>query len=352
MTRKTKSTLLIFAIVLLALITTRLIRSARTEVASDGVSLTVPVAGLVVTPQAFVRSLEETGTLQGNREAVISAEVGGRVTAVAVEAGEQVAAGAPLARLDDELLGLEAERAKVGFDKATLDFERVRKLHEQRSVSDSELEGARLGMKGAEVAYRLADKNYRDGTVRAPFAGSVASRFVEVGQMLERGMPVAQIVDASAFKITVQISEAEIPLVKERAPATVIVETLADSIGGEVYSIGSRAAPGSRTYPVEVKIPGRAGLKSGMFARVIIAGSTDEHGLLIPRAAALVDMGRLVVFVARGQTAHKVAVKTLGTQGDLLAVSGIEAGDTVIVTGNQLLAEGTPIQLSLRGESR
>jgi RND family efflux transporter MFP subunit len=352
MTRKTKSTLVIIAVLLAVLIAMRLVRTARTEVATDNISSTVPVTGFVIRAQPFVRTIEETGTLLGHRESVISAEVGGRVTGVAVEAGDQVDAGATLVRLDDELFSLEAERAKIAYDKAKLDFDRVEKLHEQRSVSDSDFEGARLGMKGAEVAYRLAAKNNHDATVRAPFAASVAARMVEVGQMIERGMPVAQLVDMSSFKITVQVAEADIPLVKEHAPAMVYVETLADSIPGEVFAIGSHAVPGSRTYPVEIKLPGRPGLKSGMFARVIIAGATDENGLLIPRAAALADMGRLAVYIADGATAHKAIVKTIGTLGDQLAVTGLDAGDTVLVTGNQLLSEGTSIKLSLRSDAR
>jgi membrane fusion protein (multidrug efflux system) len=345
-----KNHLILFAAVALlvvALLTGRMLRAAKNDEMKDSYTGIMTVDGFVLDYQPFTRSIEETGTLEGNKESTIAAETGGRVTEVYVEVGDLVTRGQPLVRLDDELYQLEAERAKIAYDKAQLDFTRLEKLYEQKSVSESDFENARLGAKAAEVQYRMADKTYRDATIRAPFSGTIAMRMTEVGQMLERGMPVVQLVDIATLKLTVAVSESELAYLSIGAPATIIVEAVGDTVSGEVSAIGSRATPGTRAFPVEMKLSGNDRLRSGMFARAVITADTISNGLLLPRAATLPDLGRIIVYLAKGASAQKQNVRILAELGDRVAVDGLAPGDTVIVTGNQLLAQGSPINLTL-----
>jgi membrane fusion protein, multidrug efflux system len=333
------------ALLIVATMAGRVFRKHQADAMADPRSGAVTVKGMVVQPELFVRRVEETGTLSGSKEAMVAAETGGRVLEVKVDVGDVVRAGDPLVRLDDELYKLESDRAKIAFDKATMDLDRAEKLYTEKSISDADIEAARLGTKGAEVQYRMALKTYNDATIRAPFGGTVAAKLTEVGQMVERGMPVVQLVDVSTLKLTVQISEADIRYLELGAPARVIVESVGDTVTGKVAAIGSRATTGSRTFPVEVRIPGNKRLRSGMFARAMIDAAASRDGLLLPRAALLPDAGRTVLFLARNGTANKVPVRVIGSAGDLMAVDGIEAGDTVITTGNQSVSQGTLVNL-------
>ncbi len=337
------------ALLVVILVTGRILRQAKSDTLQDAYTGIVSVSGFVAEAEPFTRFIEESGTLAGNKESTIAAETGGRVTAVYVDVGGVVRAGEPLVRLDDELYRLESERAKVAFDKAQMDLERLEKLYQDKSISESEIEGARLAAKGAEVAYRMALKTYNDATIRAPFNGTVASKSTEVGQMVERGMAVVQLVDLSSLKLTVGVSESDVKYIIPGASATVVVDAAGDTVQGTVTAIGSRAASGARTFPVEVRLPGSPRLRSGMFARAIIAAKTEEKALLVPRAAILPDAGNTVIYLAHGGTAFKSVVDVIGTAGDRVAVDGIEAGDTVLTTGNQMLSHGSQINLSLRG---
>jgi membrane fusion protein (multidrug efflux system) len=336
-----------FVMAVLALVAGKALQAendAKQEKSYTGI---VTVSGLVLKHEPFTRKIEESGTLVGRKESVIAAETGGQVMQVLVDVGDVVRAGSPLVRLDDELLELEAARALVAFDKAKLDFERVEKLYLQKSISDSELEGARLGMKAAEVQYRMAKKTFEDATIRAPFAGTLAAKFTEVGQMLDRGQPVVQLVDVSTLKLTLNITENDISDVVIGAPVEVLVESIGESYAGAVTAVGSRALNNSRTFPVEIEVPGNERLRSGMFARATVTLGVDDKGLLLPRAATLPDVGRIVVFLVNGDKAEKKSVKIIGSDGDRVAVNGISEGDTVIVTGNQMLSQGSKISLTL-----
>ncbi len=348
--KRSKTVLWGSAILLLALlIGGRLWRQAKSETLQDTYSGVVTVSGFVAQPQPFTRLIEESGTLAGNKEATIAAETGGRVVDVYVEVGDYVKTGDPLVRLDDELYRLESERAKVAYDKATMDLDRLQKLYQDKSLSESDLENARLGAKGAEVAYRLALKTYNDATIRAPFNGTVASKLTEVGQTVERGMPIVQLVDISTLKLTVPVSEADIKFVSVGATATVIVDAVDDTVQARVTAVGSRATSGARTFPVELRLPGSKQLRSGMFARAVIATRAVEEAILVPHTAVLPDAGTTVVFLAKGNTAHKRVVEVIGAEAEQLAVDGVLPGDTVITTGNQMLSHGSQIMLTLSG---
>jgi RND family efflux transporter MFP subunit len=341
--------LLIGGVILLVIImiVARIARQSKADALKDAYSSIVTVKGLVATPETYTRNIEETGVLTGNKEAVVAAETGGRVLEIKVDAGDLVHKGDALVRLDDELLHLESERAKIANDKAQMDLDRVQKLYAEKSISEADLENAKLGAKGAEVQYRLALKTYNDATIRAPFSGTVAAKMTEVGQMVERGMPVVQLVDIGSLKLTVPVAEGDLNYLSVGVPARVIVDAVSDTVQGKVISIGSRATTGSRTFPVEIQLPGDKKLRSGMFARAVITAQTNANGILLPQEAVLPDMGRMIIFRSRGNTADKIAVRVLGVSGNRVVVDGVTAGDTVITTGNQALSQGTQISLTL-----
>lgn len=335
------------ALLIILLIFGRMMRQGRNEALQETRSTSVAVKGLVAVPEAFTRQVEASGVLEGAMEATVAAETGGRVIELRVDVGQRVSKGDPLARLDDELYRLESERAKIAFDKAKMDLDRAETLYQGKSISESDIEGARLGAKGAEVAYQMALKTYHDATIRAPFAGTVAQKMTEVGQMVERGMPVVQLVDVSSLKLTVPVTETEIRLVGPGATATVFIDAVNDTVRGKVFAVGSRAIAGARTFPVEIHLPGNERLRSGMFARAIIGSPREDQEMLLPRAAVLPDAGTMIVFRAHRGTAEKVPVRLIGNQGDRVAVEGLQRGDTVVTTGNQSLSHGMQILLTL-----
>jgi len=295
----------------------------------------------------FPRLIEETGVLTGVRESIVSAEIGGQVVEVFVEVGGRVAPGAPLIRLDDDLLRLEAARARNVYEKAKMDYDRVQSLHSRKGASDAELEGMRLGMEGAEVGWKMAQKNADEATIRAPFGGVVAQRFTELGQMIERSMPVVQLIDNSQLKLTLQIREDQIRFIDPGSPAIVHVDAAADSVVGQVVAVGAKASMGARTFPVELRMPGSPILRSGMFARASIDAGFITDAIVIPGLCVLPDAGKTIAYISRDNIAYKVDVTVIGVNGAEMAVSGVSEGDVVVTTGNLLLSQGMPLSVKM-----
>lgn len=328
------------------LLITRAARQARSDQLQNPYSGVISVTAVTARSEPFARIISETGVLTGNRESMIAARTGGQVISLLVEVGDHVKAGEPILKIDDELYGLEAERAKITFDKTKMDLDRTEKLHKQNSASDSELEGVRLMAKGAEVAYKMAEKTYHDATVKAPFSGVVAAKFTEVGQMISPGTPVVQLIDQANLKLTVQVPEESIRFIEVGAVAPVMIDALGITVEAKVMSIGSKASGSSRTFPVEVRFRGEDGIRPGMFARAEIEAGAIQS-IVLPRVALLPDAGRNVVFVANDKVAQKTIVSLLGQNGDKVAVSGLTEGTVVVTTGNQLLSNGAALTVTM-----
>lgn len=348
MSRTRIITLSVAAIIIAVIVSNKFLNEAHGDVAEDAYSALIPVSGFILETQPFATIIEESGTLEGRHEAILSAETGGQIEQILVEVGDVVRKGQPLLRLDDAILELESERALIAFDKAKLDFDRVEKLYNEKSISQSDYEGAKLSKKAAEVQYHYAKKMFEDATIVAPFSGTITAKLTEVGQMIDRGQPALQIVDVEQLKLQVSVGETDVHRLAPGAPATVFVQALNDSFPAQVTSVGSRALQGARTFPVELTLDAAEGLKSGMFARAYIFAGVDSSSLVVPRAATLPDVGRTVVFRAKNGKADKVSVRVRGMAGDQVSVEGIAAGDTIIVTGNQLLSQGSELTLSLK----
>jgi len=337
------------AILVALLLITRAARQARSDQLQNPYTGIASVTAVVTKLEPFARTISETGVLTGNKESMIAAQTGGQVTALFVDAGEFVKAGEPILKIDDELYGLEAERAKITYEKAKMDLDRVERLHTQNSASDSDLEGLRLMAKGAEVAYKMAEKTFRDATIKAPFSGVIAAKFTEVGQMVGPGTPVVQLIDQANLKLILQIPEESIRFIKIGANAPVVIDALGITIEGKVASIGSKAYGGSRTFPVEIRFRAEESVRPGMFARAEIE-SGEIQAIVLPRVALLPDAGRSVVFVARDNLAEKTVVKILGQSGDKVAVEGLNEGAIVVTTGNQLLTNGASLSVTMAKE--
>lgn len=327
----------------------RYIRQAKSDALNTTYSSVVTVAAVIASPKQVSLTVEETGTIQGNKEAIIAAESGGQVEKWYVQLGDFVKIGEPILKLDDELYRLEYERANIAFEKARMDFLRIEKLYNEKSVTESDFENAKLMKKSAEVQVKYAQKTYEDATIKAPFSGSVASKFTEVGQMIERGVPVVQLVDLSTMKLTINVNEIQMKLVQIGSDAEISIPSIDEFSSGKVAAVGNRATTGTRTFPVEITFSGKSQLKSGMFARVKLIGSSIDNAIVLPRIAVLPDAGNSIVYLAKQNTAEKRKVKVLGYQGEDVVLEGIEVGDTVVTVGNQLLSHGLNLVVKMNG---
>lgn len=306
--------------------------------------------------------VEAVGSVEANRDVMVSSETAGRVTAVMVEVGTAVKKGQTLVQVDAELkeVGVQQARAgllaaKTNMEKAKKDFDRTEKLYKTGDVADVELEGYRLAYHAAEAQYqsavagaRLAERQLADTRIAAPVAGQIASRRIEVGEMVSPGREIANIIDITTMKVRLSIPEEDVHKLMVGQTASLRVDSRPGEIfQGTVHTVGAKSeSPNGHTYPVEVLVKNTKAmaLRVGMFARVAIHAQAAKGVVLVDPNALVEKDGKPALFVAKNGIARLRTV-TLGLKGlDRTQItSGLTEGDLVITFGHKALKDGAPV---------
>ena len=323
----------------------------------------IPVSVQTVTSRTVAETVSAVGTVEAWHDVVVSAEGAGKVVAIYADEGDLVSKGTVMVKLDDEHSRLAVEQAEAqramaqaNYRKAVQDLKRNEEVFDSEGISPSQMERIRLGaetakasLRLAEIGLKMAQKQRRDTEIKSPLSGQMAERYVDVGEMVSPGMPMANVIDIRRAKVRVSVSEEEIVKVKQGQRAVLRVDAHPErQFEGTVSYAGLKADPRSRSFPVEVEVGNdpEAPLRSGMIARVDIQVREHRNTLLIPRDAVLDRQDGPMVYVLNSNTASRRTL-VLGRRWDELVVvkEGLHEGDQLIVAGQERLSDGTKVRV-------
>lgn len=309
---------------------------------------------------AVPRTITATGSLEAATTVAVSTRMMGWVKQVHVQAGEQVTKGAPLVSIDDSDLRAKKAQAEAGIAEAAAVLAnaetmvgRFERLYADKSVTKAQLDEVVTGRQRAAAGLDMARAGLREVNVHlsylditAPVSGLVARRLIEPGNMASPGLPLVVLEQAERFKVVAHVGEKDVSGLAAGAPLSVDVTSLPGAVfDTAIDRVVPAANPGSRTYDVEAYLDNPDGrLRSGMFARVTIPVGTRES-VLVP-AAAVAHRGQLTgVWTVDAQGRAALRWVRLGrAQGDRVeVVSGLEGGETVIVSAGLPLVEGDKV---------
>lgn len=297
-------------------------------------------------------NLALVGTVAANRDVMVVSETMGRVTAVRVDVGDRVQAGAMLVQVDDELKLAAFKAAEVNFAKAEKDLKRYEALYRTNTVTDAEIESARLAGKAAEAQFIAARRQFRDTRISTPISGVVTSRLVEQGTMVQPGMPIADVVDISRLKVTLQVAESDVFKLKPGQAVTVGTDIYPGaSFQGQIHTISDKAGE-SHTYRVEIGMansPARP-LKAGMFVRVVFPSLSRRDALIIPRACLVGSRRDPQVYVVEAGIARLRDI-TMGAEIglEIEVTNGLRQGEWVVSDGQNNLDDNTAVTVTGNG---
>lgn len=313
----------------------------------------INVEVLPVEPTSFTLTTRITGTVEANRDVIVSAEEGGVIRELPVERGAVVRQGEALARIDDRMLQAQVREAEARAALARETWERRRRLFEQDGVG-SELTylEARYQAEQAEASLDALQQRLDRTVIRAPVTGILERREVEEGTMVASGVPVARLVEVDPVKITGGVPERFAGEVVRGSPVRVSFDVLrGEEFRGTLQFVGSTVDPGNRTFEVELTLPnpGRV-IKPEMVATLEITREELEDVIVIPQEAMVRVEDGFVAFVVAERDDREVAeVRPLtlaGSQRNQVVVeAGLSQGDRLIVVGQQQVADGDRIQI-------
>lgn len=313
----------------------------------------VNVEVMEVQPAAFTHYIQVVGTVEAQRDVRVSAEEGGVVQSVLAARGERVRPGQPLIRLDAGVLSAQLDQAASQAALAEETWQRHRQLWEQDSVgTEMAYLQARYNSQTARAQARVLSERMDRTVIRAPIAGILDDRLVEVGSLVSPGTPVARILDVDTVEVVGGVPERYAADIEQGAEVAVAVTAL----GGREYTgavdfVGSSVDGGSRTFGVEVTVPNPGlGIKPGMVVDIQIARRTIEDALAVPRHTVIRREAGYIVYVAvpveGGWRAEARPVVPGASRGQLVVIEdGLKAGDRVLTVGQQRVAEGDALNV-------
>jgi RND family efflux transporter MFP subunit len=171
-------------------------------------------AVLVDTDQPQMHTFESAYSYLGVFEAMhqnnVASEGSGKLTELLVKEGDQVSKGQVIAKLDDELISLQIENAKLNISQLKNDNARFANLRKEQAVSSMEAEKMELALKTAEVQLKQLQKQLRGAKVLAPFSGVVTKKMADLGSMVMPGTPIVELTDISQLKLTISVPERDV----------------------------------------------------------------------------------------------------------------------------------------------
>ncbi|MDE0031924.1 MAG: efflux RND transporter periplasmic adaptor subunit [Deltaproteobacteria bacterium] len=253
--------------------------------------------------------------------------------------GDQLVSLAALQKAESDYL---AAREKYGSARAALKLTRSGARAEDIAMAEAEHEEARARMDA--VSYEI-----EKSTLLAPISGFIVRKHVDVGDWVNAGEPVADLVDLDPVYAAGPVGERKIALLRRGQPATVALDAFpGKTFSGEVAYIVPQADTRSRSFPVKIRLSNAQGrLKAGMLARVAVIVSSGKPSVLVPKDAVVRRGPDEMVFVVSDGQAKAVKVSTGRGYRTLLEIADgdLEPGQQVVTLGNEVLRDGAMVQL-------
>jgi HlyD family secretion protein len=369
----------------------------------------------VVKVGTFEAGLTLTGTTQPIQTVALRSRVAGQVTALTVDVGDAVGNGDLLARQDADLLTVVVNQAQaelqarqsevaqaqaavsdaqtaynsaqVRLQQAQTEADRLTQLAADGAVSLQTAEQAQLTVDTGQQVLQSTQEQIRTrqaavgaaegrvnaqqavvnqtqerlsyAVVRSPLSGTVIERFIEVGDYAETGDELMQIGDLSSIKVVIEVSDRDLAQVSVGQPVDVQLDALpGETISGRITRIAPAADPTSRLIPVEVTIPNDTGrIGSGLLARVTLAGAGSDRVAIPQTALDIATDEATTLFVLTAVNDQEATVQArpveIGRENDsrVEIVSGLQAGEVVVVRSSGDLSDGQVVNLSVLSET-
>lgn len=314
------------------------------------------VSTIVAQKSTWQPTVEALGNLRASRQANLSAEVNGLVTAIHFDSGKKVSAGEPLVELNPAPLKAQLAQLEAQAALAEINLRRNRAQLEVQAISQAavDIDAATLKSVQAQVAAQRA--LIAQKTITAPFSGRLGIRQVDLGQYLAPGAAVVTLQQLDPMEVDFTVPQHQIDLVHLGMKAAVTTSAVPGKVfDAKVTAIEPQVDASTRNLKVRARIPNaRNELLPGVFASVRLdEGKTYEY-ITLPNAALAYNPYGATVYVVKDEgkdaggkprlIAEQRFVTAGPTRGDQVAIlKGLKAGETVVTAGQLKLRNGTPL---------
>jgi membrane fusion protein (multidrug efflux system) len=315
------------------------------------------VTTVVTRQERWASTLSAIGTTAAVHGVTVSADLPGVVEAISFDSGRAVQAGDVLVRLDTRQEQAQMAAAEAQRALARLNLDRARGLREEGIISQADYDRATSENDQAQARVGEIHATIARKTIRAPFAGILGIRQVNLGQYLTGGAAIVPLQSLDPIYVNFSVPQQEVGQLRSGVEVRVSAEGIARPFEGRITAVDSIVDEATRNVQAQATLPNREGqLRPGMFVQAEVLVGTSSAVVALPTSAiAYAPYGDSVFVVGdvkgpKGETFRGVRqqfVKLGGERGDQVAVvSGLQAGEEVVTSGVFKLRNGAAVHIN------
>lgn len=294
------------------------------------------------------RNFEANGIFEPNQELKLMSETSGSIVKILKKKGSYVKRGDVIVQVDDRLIRSEYTIAKLQRDQAEKDLKRFENLASTDAITKKQLEEIQNGFKIADAQFSALQKRLDDTQIKAPISGFINEDYYEMGTLVSPGMAIADIINTTPLKLTVNVTENEISKVKVGDVIPVSVNAIrGEEFSGKVDFISNKA-DGSFKYEVILLMNSKNQdqIKPGMFGTAEFQFAQTGQVLKIDRKSVVGSLKNPGVYLVQNDQAvyRAITINPLD-DGSVEVLDGLKAGDEVIASGLINVKEGTKVKV-------
>jgi membrane fusion protein (multidrug efflux system) len=308
------------------------------------------VSSAVVKQEKWQNTIVAVGTITPAQGVNVTTELAGTVKEIAFESGATVAKGDLLVRLDTSSEEAQLRALKAQVDLARLNLDRIKSLFDAKTVSQSDLDLAEATFKQNQANADAINAAIEKKTIRAPFAGRLGIRLVNLGEYLDVGKPIVSLQALSPIYTDFSMPQQELANLVTGMKVRLTLDTYADrQFEGTLTAINPDFDLNTRSVRLRATFENAEQLlRPGMFARVEVVLPEDRPVVVIPATAVLnAPFGASVYVIepstnsAGGLVVRQQFIRTGRGRGDFVSVeTGLQPGEKIASTGVFKLRNG------------
>lgn len=308
----------------------------------------VKVSVITIKPTPIKDALLLPGETEAWHDVRLASEIDGVVERIDPREGQAVKEGQLIATIEVSALKAALDHAEASFELADKLYQRRKFLSERNVIAKEELDRSLNKRTLALSNLRRAKVKYERGFLHSPINGLVNHLHVDVGEFVDRGDPVADLVNVDKIKINVNVPELDVRYLRVGQKAMVTVDAFPGRrLPGRIDFVAYKADPATKTFRVRVLIRNTdREIRPGMIARVAFLRRIIPDALVVPLFALVDKGGERIIFVEKDGIAYARTVSIGVIEGDRIQITeGLEVGDHVIVNGQTEVEEGMQVQV-------
>jgi len=308
----------------------------------------IPVSIIEVKPAPMRDVILLPGTTEAWQDVQVAADTAGRIEWIGPREGERVNKGDLLVKIDVSALKAALDHAEAQFKLADDLYQRRRRLFERKIIAKEELDQSETQRTLAATDYEQIKVRYEQGFPKSPISGIINHLYVDAGEFIETGKPLADIVNINRIKINVRVPELDIRFVHHSQKTPVRIDAFPErKLTGIVDFVAFKADPATKTFLVRTLIDNPLGdIRPGMIARVVFVRQIIPDALAAPLFALVDKGGERLVFIEKDGVVQSRTVSIGVIEDDRVQItSGLSPGDHLIVKGQTEIEDGMKVSV-------